>query len=266
MNIVFIGGGKMAEAIIAGLLESGVCAATDVTVCEIDVARRDTMASTYGIHAAEHISEAPGAADVVFLAVKPQVMDVALGAAVSAIPAAALVISIAAGKSLAQIEAPFECVKAVRVMPNLAASVGSSMNAFCANAHVNEHERTTVKTLLAAFGEVVEADESLFDAVTAVSGSGPAYVAYLIDALAAAGAAQGLSESQAYTLALQTFLGTAEVLRASGTSPDDLIASVSSPNGTTVAGMDVLRASSARDVMSQTVAAAAQRSKELREG
>ncbi|MFT5239086.1 MAG: pyrroline-5-carboxylate reductase [Candidatus Promineifilaceae bacterium] len=265
MKIVFLGGGKMAEAIVTGLLRDGVCEAKQVVVCEIVEERRAYLAATLDVVVVDAVAEAVREADVVFLAVKPQVLGSVLVEAATVVPPQALLISIAAGKTLDQIAASFDTAKVVRVMPNLAASVGASMNVFCCNAHVQAEDRALVVRLLAAFGEVVEADESLFDAVTAVSGSGPAFVAYLLAALAAAGVALGLSEGQAYTLALQTFLGTAQVLQAQGGTPQALIESVSSPNGTTVAGMQVLGASDVRAVLAETVAAAAARSQALRE-
>ncbi len=266
MKIAFMGGGKMAEAILAGVLESGVCAADDVGVCDISDARRTILSERFAVRVSEHVADVTAGVDVVFVAVKPQILDEVLRIAAPGIPADALIISIAAGKSLAQIEAHFATHKAVRVMPNLAARVRASVNVFCCNDRVTATDRDNIVRLLSSFGDVREIEEALFDAVTAVSGSGPAFVAYLVAALADAGIAQGLSDEQAYSLALQTFLGTAKVLREGEESPEALIQSVSSPNGTAVAGMQVLIQSDVRSVLAETVAAAAARSRELREG
>ena len=256
----------MAGAIISGLLESGECVPADLGVCEISERRRGFLATAFAIRVSADAAEITAGAGVVFIAVKPQVLDEVLGTLAPLISSETLIISIVAGKTLTQIEAHFQNPKVVRVMPNLAASVRASMNVYCCNARVSGADREDAIRLLSSFGNVQEAQEALFDAVTAVSGSGPAFVAHLVGGLRDAGLAQGLAPAQASLLALQTFLGTARVLLEGDETPEELIQSVSSPNGTTVAGMQVLSASDVHSVLAETVSAAARRSRELRTG
>ena len=265
-TIGFLGGGKMAEAIFAGLIGSGVSTPDAIRVCEINAERRAFLESSHGVQVFESASEALVGADVIFLAVKPQDLGASLDAARDAFTHGPLVISIAAGRTLDQIGAHLQNCRLVRVMPNLAAVVGESMSAFCGEQQLSESDRGCVRQLLSAFGRVIEVSEEQFHVVTAVSGSGPAFFAYLCDSLARGGVAEGLDSDQATQLALQTMLGTAKVLLEQGTSADELIQSVSSPKGTTVAGMDVLRGSEVREELTRTIHAAAERSRELSKG
>ena len=151
----------------------------------------------------------------------------------------------------------------MRVMPNIAALASASMNVFCAGEGVSQQDRSVVTALLASFGAVLELAEDQFDAVTALSGSGPAFVAYMLQAMADGAQDLGLPAQAAEQLAVQTFLGTARLLAEGRFEPDALIQAVSSAKGTTIAGMDVLTQTTLRADIARTLEAAARRSREL---
>lgn len=263
MKIGFIGGGNMAEAILAALVKSRQCEAGEILVSEPREERGAWLAATYGIRTTVANSEVPRWSEVVFLAVKPQMLA-SIAAEVEALTGPShLLISIAAGKRLGWLAAQFPRARVVRVMPNVAAFVGAGMNVFACGPGVTDAEKRQVEALLGSFGATLELPDSAFDAVTALSGSGPAFMAYMVQAMADAGVQLGLATEDALTMARQTLLGTARLLDEKGMSPDALIAAVSSPNGTTVAGMQVLRSSGVAEALSATLRAAAARSEEL---
>ena len=262
MKVGIIGTGKMAEAIIAALLKGGRATAAEIIACDIDGQRRAAIKRQFGVSASADNAEV-AAAPTIFVAVKPHHLEEALGPAAAALTARHLILSIAAGKRLAGIEALLPRARVIRVMPNLATLVGEGMSAFCLGKSATAADRATAVDLLSAFGDVLELPEDQLDAVTAVSGSGPAFFAYLLERVADAGAAEGLARADALRLALQTMLGTARLLIAHGTAPADLIKSVATPRGTTAAGLAVLEASGVAAALRDTIAAAARRSREL---
>jgi pyrroline-5-carboxylate reductase len=205
--------------------------------------------------------------DTIVLAVKPQMLDPVLAALRPRLPRSALVISIAAGKTLSYFaERLGASVATVRAMPNTPASIGRGMTVCCAGLRVDAAQKKAVSALMAAAGEVAWLDdESLMHAVTAVSGSGPAYVFHLIEALAAAGEAVGLPAELARRLARQTVAGSGELARLSPDAPAKLRAAVTSPGGTTAAALQVLMApgEGLTDLMTRAVAEACRRSREL---
>jgi pyrroline-5-carboxylate reductase len=262
MKIAFIGGGKMAEAILAALVESGASEAGNICVADVSVDRRSHIESTYGVSVSEDNARAASQAEIVILAVKPQQLGEVL-AGLSDLAEGKLFISIAAGKLLSGIAAALGSRNIVRVMPNIAALASASMNVFCADAEVSDEDKAHVATMLSSFGEVLELPEEQFDAITALSGSGPAFFTYMLKAMAEGAEALGLSAEAAEKLAIQTFLGTARLLAEGHFEADALIQAVSSAKGTTVAGMDVLSRSSLPADIAQTLEAAAARSREL---
>ena len=262
MKIAFIGGGKMAEAIMSALLRSGVIDVDDLAVSDIDGRRRRELHESLGVHVTYDSRHVVHECDVIFLAVKPQQLDEVLDGIANS-SSGKLFISIAAGKRLAAIASRLPGGRVVRVMPNLAALVAESMNVFCADAIVTESDRQTVNLLLESFGRVIELGEEHFDAVTALSGSGPAFICYILNAMAEGGQALGLNDEDARILARQTLFGTAKLLENDLYEPDSLIAAVSSARGTTEAGMEVLSKTTVTDDLARTLAAAAQRSREL---
>ncbi len=265
--LLLVGGGKMGEALLAGWLHQGLPPEA-VTVVEPDVGRRRHLEQLHGIRTVPHAAEladalAPGA---VLLAVKPQMMDAVLPELVRLVAADTLVLSIAAGKSIAGFEGAFGAgCGVVRAMPNTPAAVGRGVTVLCANASASTEQRALAEQLMLAVGRVHWIDdEDLMHAVTAVSGSGPAYVFHVIEALAAAGARAGLPELLAMELARGTVIGAGELAYQSPDSAAQLRVNVTSPGGTTAAALQVLTASDGiGPVLERAVAAAAQRSREL---
>jgi pyrroline-5-carboxylate reductase len=253
----------MAEAMLASLLKNRIVATGAVLACDVNGERRDLIRRKLGVAVYAKADAVVDAADVLILAVKPQDLQAALAPVAASVGPHHLVISIAAGKSLAGIEALLPEARVVRVMPNLPSLVGEGMSVFCVGARATERDRVRARSLLAGFGKVLELPEALFDAVTALSGSGPAFFAYVLDGMASAATELGLSREHALLLAAQTMLGTARFLIEEGIEPGDLIKSVASAKGTTAAGLAVLAGSDVAAVLKQTITAAAVRSREL---
>jgi len=262
----FIGGGAMAEALVGGLLASGV-AARDVRASDPDPARRKHLEQQLGIATSADNADVVGDADVVVLAVKPGLVpDVLSGlAAADAERTRPLWISIAAGVSLATLEAGLPAgARIVRAMPNTPALVGAGTTAVCANAAAGDPDRATARALFESVGLCWEAPrEDLLDAVTGLSGSGPAYVFVFLEALADAGVRVGLPREAASRLAAQTVFGASKLALESGRDPAQLKDQVASPGGTTIAGLERLEAGGLRAAVHEAVAAATRRSREL---
>lgn len=263
MQIGFIGAGKMAEAMIAGLVRAGTSRPETIHASDISAARRELLAHTHGIHTtADNIAVAE-ATTVLFLAVKPQQLDALLTEIAPVLSVRHLVLSIAAGKQLAFLEQRLARARLVRVMPNLACLVGEAMSVFALGARTTADDRQQVLRLLGSFGRALELPENQFDAVTALSGSGPAFFAYLLAGLAEGAVAEGMSRETALTLGAQTMLGAARLLQDGRFQPAQLMDAVTSARGTTAAGRAVLEPSDVHQVLIQTVRAAARRSREL---
>ena len=206
--------------------------------------------------------EAAAATDVLLLAIKPQVFDLVV-AGLEVTPNKPLVISILAGVTLSRLIAAFPQYPVIRAMPNTPATVGAAMTALASHNQVQERHLAQAKSIFAAVGQVVEVPESLMDAVTGLSGSGPAYVAIAIEALADGGVAAGLPRAVASRLALQTVLGTAQLIQEKGLHPAELKDRVTSPGGTTIAGVAQLEKYGLRSAIIEAVLAAYRRSVEL---
>ena len=263
MKIGFLGSGKMAEAILSGILQSELAAPEDVTACDKSEERLNLMRDEYGVTATADAAEMIKCSDVVVLAVKPQDMEVLLGDLHALFTADHLLISIAAGKKLEFLRRVCgDAPRLVRVMPNLALMAQEGMSAFCMD-NGTQSDRTVTSQIFGSAGAVLELGEQHFDAVTALSGSGPAFVAYLLKAFVDGAVKLGIEEGAARLLAEQTMIGTAVYLQESGRDIGGFIQAVCSPKGTTEAGMKVLSSSDAADVLETTLAAAASRSKEL---
>lgn len=262
-GLVIIGGGRMGEAIAAGLLASGLIRADRIAVVEPSEERRAVFAA-HGIDTARDGHEVTPHAEVLLLAVKPQVIDAVLAHLADDINPDTLVVSIAAGVTTARLESLLEEGAAVvRVMPNTPAMVGAGMAVVSGGSAATEQQVERVRAMFEAVGDALVLPEAAQDAATAISGSGPAYVALIADALADAGAGQGLPRDVALRLAVQTLKGTAELLATTGMPPQALIDGVSSPGGTTVAALAALDAGSLRAVIAEAVDAAVRRAKEL---
>lgn len=259
-GLVLLGCGKMGTALLTGWLAAGV-PATSVWVIEPNPT--DWLRGS-GVHLNQGLPPAPA---VALLAVKPQMMGAALPALQALGNGTTLFVSIAAGTSIATFEAALgDRTPIVRTMPNTPAMVGRGITGICANAHAGAHGLALAHELMRAVGQVVELeDESQIDAVTAVSGSGPAYVFLLIEAMAAAGVAQGLSEPVAMQLARATVCGAGELAHQSHDPASQLRINVTSPGGTTAAALAVLMdpQTGFPPLLQRAVKAAADRGREL---
>jgi len=262
--LVLVGAGKMGGAMLAGWLKGGLDPA-DVVI--IDPAPPEEMASLIAEKGLRHDVSAPDdvAASVLVVAVKPQMMDAVLPTVKPVVGDKTLVVSVAAGTKIVTLAEGLGATCVVRAMPNTPAQVGRGMTVAVGNSQVSEAQKELVTALLSAIGLVAWVDdEGAIDAVTAVSGSGPAYVFHLVEALAEAGRAAGLDADLAMTLARQTVTGAGELLHQSDLDAATLRKNVTSPGGTTAAALEVLMGEGGlTPLMTQAVAAAAKRSREL---
>ncbi len=263
MKIGFIGCGKMAEAIIASLIQSKIVGAHELFASDVDAERRRIVKGRYGLNIYTRNDVICDMADIIFLATKPQNMGEVLKDISEHITPEHLVISIAAGKTISFLEGGLDEARVIRVMPNLPCTVGEGVSVFCSGRKASAKDRRNAEKLLNSFGKVLELPEEMFDAVTAVSGSGPAFFAYYLEKMIASGVKVGLRQKDAIVLAEQTMLGTSRLLIERNITPDELIKAVASSKGTTSEGLAVLRKSDMGQIMDNTIAAAARRSKEL---
>ena len=263
MKIGFIGGGRMATAMIGAMCKSRTVVAHEIFVSDKSEERRSFLKKEYAVNVYSSNVYVVESAQTVIVAVKPSEMAGVLEEIAAKVSSKHLIVSIAAGCTTGSIEAVLPMVRLVRVMPNLACIVEEAMSAYCAGSRATPADMRRVGKLLVSFGKAIELPEKLFDAVTAVSGSGPAFFAYVLDKMVEGGVAEGLEREDALLLAKQTMLGTAKVLLERDLDPRDLIKEVASPKGTTVAGLSVFDQSSTTETLRRVVGAAADRSREL---
>jgi pyrroline-5-carboxylate reductase len=272
MTIKFglIGGGVMGSALLSRIIACGIYQSSQVIVSEPQASRRSVLEQQYGVvTTTDNSAVFTQATDVIFLAIKPQVFSAIAIELVDAINIninngfSSLVISILAGVSLHKLEAAFAKLPIIRAMPNTPATVGAGVTAITAGTNAGSHHLETARKIFSVVGEVVEVPESLMDAVTGLSGSGPAYVAIMVEALADGGVAAGLPRVIAQQLALQTVLGTAKLLSETKLHPAELKDRVTSPGGTTIAGVSELEKAAFRSALIEAVKAATIRSQEL---
>ncbi|HJO23242.1 MAG: pyrroline-5-carboxylate reductase [Myxococcota bacterium] len=265
-RIGFVGGGAMAEALLAGLLAAGV-APKRLRAADPEATRREHLATRLGIETTGSNSEAVADADAVVLAVKPDVVQAVLDAlrASGADIDRPVWISIAAGVTLTTLERGLgEAARVVRAMPNTPALVGEGATGLCSNAGAAVRDVALAVALFESVGSVWQApNEALLDAVTGLSGSGPAYVFAFLEALIAAGEAQGLPREACEVLAFQTVYGAAKLARESEHNPAELRRQVSSPGGTTLAGLRALEDRGFAEAIAEAVGAATRRASEL---
>lgn len=264
--IGFVGAGNMAEALVKGLLAAGV-GKKQLIASDHTAERVAYVHKTYGIKTTEDNTAAVEAADVVVLAVKPQILPRVLDEIAGTITADKLVVSVAAGVPIEAIEAHLQQrSRIVRVMPNTPALVQAGAAALVPGAHATEQDLGVVKQIFDSVGKtVVLDDEGLMDAITGLSGSGPAYIFVIIDAMADAGVRVGLSRDVSLALAAQTVLGAAKMLIETGEHPGALKDKVTSPGGTAIAGLHTLEQGGLRTTLINAVEAATRRSRELGE-
>lgn len=258
-GVALIGGGRMASALAEGFCRAKLLAAESITVYDPAPAARAALAASLpGVRFADTPAEAAATAEIVWLAVKPQQAADACGGIAAVMPGRTLV-SILAGLSTTTLAALAGTPRVIRVMPNTPCLVGRGVSVVCQTPEVPAAIASRVTDLLAAVGHVHEADESLLNAVTGLSGSGPGFLALVVEALAAGGERAGLPRPLALALAVQTLEGTGTLLEQTGEEPAVIRDRVSSPGGTTLAGLAVLTERGVPEAVAAAVEAAAAR-------
>ena len=241
MKLGFIGTGNMASAIMGGILKNQIIPAEEIIGADLSAQGREKVKAQYGIHVTDSNREVAEKADVIIVSVKPQFYADVIHEIREDIRKDQIVITIAPGKTLAWLEEQFDkAVKLVRTMPNTPALVGEGMTAACPNEHMTDKETTYGRTLLESFSRVEIVPERLMDVVVAVSGSSPAYVFMLTEAMADAAVSGGMPRKQAYRFAAQAVLGSAKMVLETGRHPGELKDIVCSPAGTTIEAVRVL--------------------------
>jgi len=263
-TIAFIGAGTMGEALIRGLLAARAVSASQIIATDVRAERREVLAKKFGVRTSDDNREAVKAADIVVLAVKPQHADDVLLGFKWAMTEQKLVISIAAGVTAARVEhALGERTRVMRVMPNTPVLVGAGAAGVAKGTHATDDDLATAESILRAVGICVRVEEKFIDAVTALSGSGPAYFFYVTEAMIQAGVTAGLDRALAKKLAIQTMFGAAKLLVESGEEPDVLRRKVTSPGGTTEAALKVMAERKLPNIFGEAMNAAEKRSREM---
>jgi len=263
-GVGFVGAGQMATALARGLCRAGLAQPRGIVAADPSEAAREAFARATGASVTPSNAEVVNRCDVVFLAVKPQQMEAALRDVRATVDQRHLVISIATGISLDALAGALGANRRLaRVMPNTPCLVGASASAYCLGGAAAAEDGRLVERLLGAVGLALQLPEPLLDAVTGLSGSGPAFVYLVIEALADGGVRAGLPRDVALRLAAQTVLGAAQMVLSTGQHPGVLKDAVASPGGTTIAGLHELERAGVRGALMNAVVAAAARSKEL---
>jgi pyrroline-5-carboxylate reductase len=266
LSIGFLGGGNMAAALVKGILHAQVVGPERVLVSDVKPDRLAQLQRAHGIRTTADNHELVRSCDVVVLAVKPQVFDKVLDVVGKDFRDTQLLISVAAGVPVSAIEARLPPnARVVRSMPNTPATVDAGATAIAAGTHATEADLEVARGLFSAVGRVVTLEEGLLDAVTGLSGSGPAYVMLMIEALADGGVKVGLHRDTALLLAAQTVFGSAKLLLETGEHPGRLKDMVTSPGGTAIAGLHTLESGGLRRTLIDAVEAATKRAGELGE-
>jgi pyrroline-5-carboxylate reductase len=263
-SIVFLGAGQIAEAIISGLLNAQLIAPDRITATDVRPDRLDELSGRLGIRTNTVNREAAAHGEVIVLTVKPQDVPKLLGDVGALLGAEQLVISVAAGVPIRVIQKSLPGpTPVIRVMPNTPALVGAGMAVLALGEHARPRDEALATQIFSAVGKAVTLPESYLDAVTGLSGSGPAFVALFIEALIEGGVRVGLARDVATTLAVQTTLGTAQMIMETQRHPAVMREAVSSPGGTTMAGIHALEQGGIRGLIMNAVVAATERSREL---
>ncbi|KAI4453144.1 pyrroline-5-carboxylate reductase [Holotrichia oblita] len=269
-QIGFMGGGAMAQALIGGMLKADLVKPDKISVCDISEKTLDYLANTFKVTVClsdtDDCRKMVEKSDFLFLAVKPNVIYKVLDNIVPFIKPSTAVVSVAAGITTVSLEEKLPSTPVVRAMPNTPAFVGAGMTALVKGKYADEKILSIVSEIFSAVGQVISVEENAMDAVTALSGSGPAYTFLLIDALADAGVKEGLSWQNSLLLAAQTLLGAAKMVIQTGEHPAKLKNMVTSPGGTTIAGLQALEKRAVRAAIMEAVEAAANRSREMADG
>ncbi len=263
LKIGFIGGGAIAEAILSGIIKAGLVPARNINVAEIIESRRAYLQTTYNIEAQGEGNIVGSSVDVLFLTVKPQVVHGILKSIYKSVRKDTLIISVVAGLTLESLQRYFSEQPVIRVMPNTPVAVGEGMAAIAMGQYATEDDKKIALEIFDSVGKAVVLSESAMDAVTGLSGSGPGYAFVIIDALADAGVKMGLTRDVSITLAAQTMLGAAKMVLETGKHPAELRDMVTSPGGTTIAGIYELEKSAVRSALIDAVESATNKSKSM---
>jgi pyrroline-5-carboxylate reductase len=262
--IGFIGAGNMGSAMIGGILDSSLATTSQIIASAHSSATLEKIKAKFSIETTLSNETVAERSDILFLAVKPNKFDTVIPQIAPHVKSSCVVVSIAAGKTLASIENTFgKEVKVIRAMPNTPALVGEAMSALCANASVTEEELAQVQELFNCFGKSEVIPEQLMDAVVGVSGSSPAYVYIFIEAMADAAVADGMPRAQAYKFAAQSVYGAAKMVLETGEHPGVLKDAVCSPGGTTIEAVAALEKGGFRDTIISAQRACSQKSKDM---
>jgi len=262
-RLAFLGAGNLASAIVRGLLAKDVCQARDIACTSKSGITGQNLAVATGIRYEADLVRLLQPADIVVVAFKPQSLAGA-DPRLSELTAGKLIISLLAGKKVATLAKSFPRARnIVRTMPNTPAAIGAGLTSYCTGKLLDPADRKTVESMLEALGKIIEVDEAKLDALTALGGSGPAFLFEFVAGLRDAGIAAGLPADIAATAALETVLGASRLLARSGESPEALRDKVTSPNGTTYAGLQVLASRQFRSTLQETILAATRRAGEL---
>ena len=262
MKIGFIGGGNMAEALLKGMTARG---AKDILVSDPSEERRTYLKQTYKVETTESNIKIVAACDIIILAVKPQVMNTVTEEIGGEVTDSKTIVSIAAGITLAYLSSRLKTRKLIRVMPNTPALVQKGMTAMSLCECFSDRDVAAVRDIFMSIGEVITLPEKYMDAITALSGSGPAFFALFVEAMIESGIKMGLTRDDASTLAVQTSIGTSRMLET-GMNPVSLRKMVTSPGGTTAAGLKTFNEKGFKDIVSAALASAKNRSEELGKG
>lgn len=264
MRLGFVGTGNMAGAIIGGIIKKGIVKPEDVIGSDVFKEGREKVKAQYGIEVTADNKKVAEKADVLFLSVKPQFYANVISEIKELIDDQKLIITIAPGKTLSWLEEQFgKKVKIVRTMPNTPAMVGEGMTAACANEQVTEEEMKLALEILDSFGKTEVVPEHMIDAVVAVSGSSPAYVYMMIEAMADAAVAEGMPRAQAYKFAAQAVYGSAKMVLETGKHPGELKDMVCSPAGTTIQAVRTLEEKGFRSALIEAMAVCADKSRNM---
>jgi pyrroline-5-carboxylate reductase len=262
-DIGFIGAGKMAEAMIGGLIAKGVFPKEKIAACAPSQKTREHIEKTYGITMYQTAKELVESSNLIVLAVKPKHVDGLFTEEKVVIGKGKTLISIVAGLTLDKMNSYVPDAKKIRVMPNHCCMVLEGAMGYTCDLTMTESEKEDIRKILSAVGLAVEVPESQMDAVTGIAGSSPAFMYMVIDAMADAGVLNGLSRDQAVKLAAQSMLGAAKMLLETGKHPDQLRDEVCSPGGTTIVGVKILEDMGLRSAMSSAVDGTIERSREM---
>lgn len=264
MKLGFIGCGNMASAIMGGIISNGLMKAEEMIGADVFAPSREKAKTTLGIQIAESNKEVVEKTDSFVLSIKPQFYEEVINEIKDYVKEDQLIITLAPGKTVAWLEEKFgKSVKLIRTMPNTPAMVQEGMTAVCPNGNVTPEELDYVLNLLRAFGEAEVVPEKLIDAVVAVSGSSPAYVFMMIEAMADAAVAEGMPRVQAYKFAAKAVMGSAKMVLETGKHPGELKDMVCSPGGTTIEAVKVLEETGFRGSVMQAMEVCAEKSRNM---